>query len=304
MRFLDRLPRPLFLALLVSGAAALVEHVALPPFGVTASAEEPTPPSGYLWLDVDGKPLPFQDHDTIREAMRSAPVVSQKPIGRGVGGSIKLVLEVDEIRFHAVFRVIDRTERVATSSSRMRRTYRDSHIFEVAAYEVDQMLGIERIPPAVLRTLDGRDGSVQIWMEATAAEDVLLHEDRLDPPDVRSWRRQKRVMRVFDTLVANTDRNRGNILIDRNWRLWLIDHTRSFGESTRLLNVDRITACDRPLWTALSQIDDATIRQRLEPYLTSKQISRLLLRRVKLIKRIQKQIDKNGEDAVLFDLDP
>ncbi len=296
MRSLDGLARPLFLALLILVEAPLVETR-------TASAGEPTPPSDYLWLDIYGKPLPFQDQDTIREAMRSARVVSQEPVGRGVAGSVKLVLEYDSNRFHAVFRAIDRTEKVR-SSTRMRRTYRDSHIFEVAAYEVDQMLGIHRVPPAVRRTVDGRDGSVQIWLEATAAEDELLREDRLDPPDVRSWRRQKQVMRVFDTLVANTDRNQGNILIDRNWRLWFIDHTRTFGESTRLLYVDRITACDRQQWMALGKIDEATLRQRLHPYLTTKQIARLLLRRLKLIDHIQKLIDKNGEDAVLFDLDP
>ncbi len=299
MRSLDCLARLWFFALLVLVASAVE-------YGVTgtASAEQPIPPSGYQWLDVDGKPLPFQDRDTIREAMRSAPVVSETPIDRGVGGSIKLVLEYDETRFHAAFRMIDRAEKATLSSAGTRRTYRDSHIFEVAAYEVDQVLGIQRVPPAVRRTLDGRRGSVQIWMEGTTPEDVLLREDRLDPPDVRSWRRQKQVMRVFDALVDNTDRNRGNILIDRTWRLWFIDHTRTFGESTRLQHVDRITACDRQQWLALSKIDDATLRQRLGPYLTSRQISRLLLRRNKLIKHIQKQIDKHGEDTVLFDLDP
>ena len=285
--------------------AALV-HVFLLPFGVTwtASADESPTRSSYLWHDVDGNPLPFQDHESIREALRSAPVVSQKPIGRGVGESIKLVLEVDATRFHAVFRMIDRTQRVAASSTRARRTYRDSYIFEVAAYEVARMLGIDRVPPAVRRTLDGRDGSVQIWLEGTTPEDILLHEDRLDPPDVGSWRRQKRVMRVFDALVANTDRNQGNILIDRDWRLWFIDHTRAFAESTKLVNIDRITACDRQVWLALKDVEEAALRQRLEPYLTSKQISRLLQRRIKLVKHLQKKIDKTSEDTVLFDLEP
>ena len=35
-------------------------------------------------------------------------------------------------------------------------------------------------------------------------------------------------MRVFDELIANTDRNQGNMLIDKQWKLWLIDHTRGF----------------------------------------------------------------------------
>ncbi len=284
------------LALLVLVAASLAGT------GI-ASAGEPAP-SVYRWLDVDGRPLPFQDHDSIREALRSATIVGQESIDRGVGGSVKLVLEHEETRFHAVFRVIDRTEKGAASSTRGRVTFRDSYLFEVAAYEVDQMLGIDRVPPAVRRTVDGRAGSVQIWIEATTPEVVLRREGRLEPPDIRNWRRQKQVMWVFDALVANTDRNRGNVLIDRDWRLWFIDHTRAFDESTRLLRVERITACDRQLWMALGMIDEAAIRQRLEPYLTGKQISRWLRRRVKLVNHLQKQIDKHGEDAVLFDLNP
>ncbi len=296
MHSLDGLARLLSLALLASVAPSLAE-------ARSVSAGEPTPAPGYLWLDVDGEPLPFQDHDAIRDALRAAAVVGQQPIERGVGGAVKLVLEVDGTRFHAVFRVIDRTKVVARSV-RTRVTYRDSHLFEVAAYELDRILGLDRVPPAVRRTLDGRDGSVQIWMEGTTPEVVLVQEDGLEPPNLGSWRRQKRVMRVFDALVANTDRNQGNVLIDRDWRLWFIDHTRAFGESTRLLYTDKITACDRQLWQALGNLDEAVVRRRLEPFLTSKQISRLLLRRVKLVRHIQKQINRNGVDSVLFDVSP
>jgi len=36
------------------------------------------------------------------------------------------------------------------------------------------------------------------------------------------------VVRLFDQLIYNTDRNLGNLLIDKSWRLWMIDHTRAF----------------------------------------------------------------------------
>ena len=36
------------------------------------------------------------------------------------------------------------------------------------------------------------------------------------------------VVRLFDQLIYNTDRNLGNLLIDKDWRLWMIDHTRAF----------------------------------------------------------------------------
>ncbi len=287
--------RSLFFSVIVAGI--MLVHSA-------GSAGAPDYPTGYVFLDIDDQPLPFQDHETICEAMRTATIVSEAPTNRGVGGSLKLVLDHHGTRFHAVFRVVNETVYSSSVLKKKKLAYRDSAIFEVAAYLMDQMLGINRIPPAVPRSIEDRDGSVQIWLEGTTPEDVLLREDRLVPPDLAGWRRQKQVMRVFDSLVANTDRNQGNILIDRGWRLWFIDHTRSFGESSKLADADKITTCERRLWTALREIDEAALRRQLEPYLTEKQIARLLQRRIRLIDHIQKQIDENGENAVLFDLEP
>jgi len=55
--------------------------------------QRPAAPGGYLFLDVEGRPLPFQDHAAIREALLKATVVSREPIGRGVAGAERLVLE-------------------------------------------------------------------------------------------------------------------------------------------------------------------------------------------------------------------
>ena len=35
-------------------------------------------------------------------------------------------------------------------------------------------------------------------------------------------------LRLFDQLIANTDRNLGNLLIGNDWTIWAIDHTRAF----------------------------------------------------------------------------
>ena len=111
-------------------------------------------------------------------------------------------------------------------------------------------------------------------------------------------------MIVFDNLIANSDRNQGNLLIDRGWNIWFIDHTRAFKRSSKLIYLDKLMACERHLWKALREIDDETIRRRLEPYLESQEIKKLLIRRRTLIRRIESLIKKNGEGAVLFDLGP
>jgi hypothetical protein len=261
-------------------------------------------PTAYLYRDIDGHPLPFQDHPTIVEVLRSAPIVDQELMNRGVAGNIKLILEHRDIRIRAVLRVIDTEVREKTGSKSIILKFRDSYIYEAAAYELDMMLGIGRIPPTTLRKVGEHEGTVQIWMERVTPEDILLDEDRLHPPNVDRYRQQKAIMRVFDALIANTDRNQGNLLIDDHWNIWFIDHTRAFRETSTLVGRDQLDTCERRLWTVVSSTDRRAIRELMEPYLTNREIKKLLARRDKLIKHFQKRIDKLGEDAVLFDLLP
>lgn len=271
-----------------------------------AYAELPTGIDGYIWRDVNDDPLPLQDHPTIQEWMRSANVISRESVERGVAGVEKLGLEHEGIRFHAAFRSVDVTVRKVAPRGvgRSTKKYRDAAIFESAAYELSELLGIGRVPPVVERRIDDLNGTVQIWMEGTRPEVVLIQGNQLRPPDPVRWNQQKQIMIVFDNLICNSDRNQGNLLIDRGWNIWFIDHTRAFKRSSKLIYLDKLTGCERHLWNSLREIDDETIRKRLEPYLESKEITKLLMRRRTLVRRIQRMIDKHGEEAVLFDLRP
>ena len=106
-------------------------------------------------------------------------------------------------------------------------------------------------------------------------------------------------MRVFDNLINNLDRNQTNILIDDNWRLILIDHTRTFARDKSLPNPEQVTNCSRGLWHALRHLDEAEARRRLSPYLSSVEIDALFIRRQLLIRRIMDLINREGEENVL-----
>jgi len=271
----------------------------------SSAAEEATlSPTGYVYLDVNGTPLPFQTHAAILEALRTGTVVEQKLMTRGVAQNTKLVLDVDGVRLHAVLRTINVSEREKTTSKRIIIKYRDSWQFEIAAYELSELLGIGRVPPVVERTIDGVPGSIQIWMEGTTPEDLMVEDDRLDPPDKTFWNRQKSIMLVFDALIANSDRNQGNLLIDQNWNIWFIDQTRAFRETSVLIDKDHIKTCERSLFRALQETSDEAIRERVESYLTSGEMKKLLRRHGKLVNHIEKMIEENGLANVLYDLDP
>ena len=77
----------------------------------------------------------------------------------------------------------------------------------------------------------GQTGSLQLWVE-----NVVYMRDR-DPsnaPDTLAWNRQVYRWRVWDNLIANIDRNQGNLLLDPVWNLILIDHSRAFTNEQKM----------------------------------------------------------------------
>jgi len=263
---------------------------------------------GYRYLDVNGRALPFQSDKDIEDFLRSAQVVSLEKIPVGVTCPRKALLSREGLRVHAVFKNLDDTKHMVrdptvTGEGRLYLNWRDSYIYDVAAYHVDRLFGIDRVPPIVLRKVKGSDGSLQIWLEETITE-KMRRDKSIKPPDVARYYEQRSTMHVFDNLVANRDANLGNTLIDGNWRLWYIDCTRCFDSSTDLLYPEMVTHCERKLWKALQELNRETADKALSPYLTQREIDALLTRRDKLVEHIQARIDEWGEELVLFDQRP
>ncbi len=262
------------------------------------------PPAAHVWVGPDGQPLPFRNDEEILQFLRTAKVVSMKDIGTGITNPQKVLLEKEGIRAHAVYHSVneDKTH-AAMAGGGTEMFFRDSFIFQAAAYELSRLLDMGSVPPAVLRTLRGNDGSLQLWVENTINY-TKSRKEKLEPPDRIRWSQQIHMMRFFDALIYNTDRNTGNMLMDRNWNLWLIDHTRAFRRQVTLRSQALLIQCDRKLYEKVKTLDESQARQRLKPYLRGYEIDALLERRKKLIEHFDKLIREKGENKVLFAWDP
>jgi hypothetical protein len=255
-----------------------------------------------VWLDPEGKPLPFTSDEEVMEFLRTARVIRSEQIPLGSTRPLKVVLEKDGVRMHAIFHDVNKDkpmQRLASGTVVM--NFRDSYIFQPAAYELSRLLGLDNVPPVVLRKLRGKRGSLQAWVENTMTQKSRVN-DNITAPDTMLWNKQMWNMRVFDNLIYNTDRNQGNILIDRNWRIWLIDHTRAFRREKELRTPELVIHCDRKLWEKLKSLDEKVVRERLKKFLRSSQIKALMRRRDKLVEHLQKLIQERG-DKVLFTFD-
>ncbi len=244
-----------------------------------------------VFYDPDGEPLPFKTLEEVEDFLDTADIVWKEKLESGTNKrKRKIMLEKGGVQAHAILRTGYEVKESPGGG------FVDSCHSEVAAYELSRLLGLESVPPAVRR----KGGSIQIWVE-NATTDASRREKGAEPEDPTAFEQQVQVMGVFDNLIANTDRNPGNILIDGDGKVWFIDHTRSFAGQTELKYPDRITGCDREMWKRLQVLSDAELREAMRPYLRRYQ-NELLVRRQLVVQAIQSQIDSEGEDAVLFEL--
>ncbi len=272
--------------------------------GTMGVVEDPEVPKGddqpALWLGPDGSSLPFGSDAEIEEFLRTAEVVSSRRIREGINGVEKLLLEKDGVRSHAAFRDVRvRKTHLTLADGTYNLNFRDDCLYEVAAYRISRMLGLDNVPPAVKRSFRRRPGTLQLWVEEAMSEKTRIKQAQPVPRSA-DWTRQIQTMYLFDQLIANFDRNQGNILIDPDWKLWMIDHTRSFRLNKKPRSSAIVVQCDRRVWERLQDLDLETVQRELKGVLTGREIRALFQRRDALIQHIQSRIERLGEQSVLL----
>jgi len=166
---------------------------------------------------------------------------------------------------------------------------------EIAAYQVDRLLGLDMVPPTVERRVGSDLASVQLWVEGCKhVKDV----DQSSCPRPIDWAKQVCRQRIFDNLIANIDRNAGNLLVDGEWNLVLIDHSRAFA-ADRMPFEKEMTRVDRAFFEKLKALDEAGLMNAVRPWvLGDGPVRGILKRRDKIVALIEKLARERGEAAV------
>jgi hypothetical protein len=128
---------------------------------------------------------------------------------------------------------------------------------------------------------------------------VIKDVDQSACPKPMEWAKQVCRQKVFDNLIANIDRNAGNILVDDEWNIILIDHSRAFG-SDRMPFEKEMTRVDRAFFEKLKALDEASVMKQVRPWLMSDGQARdILKRRDRIVKEFEQAARTRGE-AVVF----
>jgi hypothetical protein len=240
-----------------------------------------------------------------REFLREAEVISARPIGKGVTGSLRLTLSDGKITHDAAFQSID--DRTSDEERRQMRkragelNFVDSYKYNIAAYEIARLLGVEdMMPVTVPRRFRGRDGSLTWWVDDVLMDEAERENSPVQPPAPLDFQRQRMKMVVFAELVGDVDRNKGNVLYTKDWRVLMIDFTRAFRLHRELRYPATLRTISRDLWQRLQKLTRDDVQRVADRYLTLEETAAMMRRHGELIEHYEKLIKLHGEGSVLY----
>lgn len=210
--------------------------------------------------------------------LRTAKVIDCQPEHRGLRYAEICDLEEKDLHLRAVFQTVDeRPGDVIEEPESVPRTYRN----EIAAFEIDRLLHFGLVPATVERTINGKTGSLQIWLESAVDEKLLETYDMMDQFDGMEdpLILAEAFMALVDVVAPHA--SVGLMLLPQERKLQVADSTKAFSTSPEP-NPDLMTPPCGPFppdlvlfWDTISRED---VDARMKGFLSSEQIDALVER--------------------------
>jgi len=217
--------------------------------------------------------------------LRTAEVVRFEDIGTGVTHPRRAYLKPETPFASLTWKVLPPGRKSG---------YYESYKSEIAAYELDKLLAMQMVPPAVERTIEGSTGAAIMWIDGTRS----VKDQGGEVPSGPQFAKPIRMMQLFDNLIGNPDRNAGNILFDAANHMILIDHSRAFVEDRKL--PFRFERVDATLWAKVKTLTRAQLSGALAKWLDESMIDAMLARRDEVAKQVDDLVKRRGAAAVII----
>jgi hypothetical protein len=261
----------------VAVGANLQAHPAPAPSSTAQVAQRAAQPARAIWV---GRESEMEAH------LRNAEITSIENIGIGVTNPKRAHLKPPQPFESLVWKMLPPSWRTG---------YWESYKSEIAAYELDKLLQLKMVPPAIERTIEGETGAAIMWLPSIKS----VQQSGGKVPTSPVWARAIRRMQLFDNFIGNPDRNGGNILIGRPGEFILIDHSRAFVTDQKLpWTFERV---DAELWRRVTAVQRSDLDRVLGPWLDGKAIDAMLERRKRITAEVDRLVAQKGRALVIIE---
>lgn len=239
----------------------------------------------------------------------SAEIVRAESLKQGVTKPWRLYLKKGDIERTGAWKNVDK---------KVRGGGRDNWRYEIAAYRLDKLIGLNAVPPAVEKPFRGKAGVLSLWVDSKYNLLEIVEQSIKIPESAQKHIEDMGyVYRLWSCLIANDDPTQENMRYTEDWRMIFIDHSRAFRSdkeyATRLVfginGIKRYQADGKPfmirrapraLFERIKGLDPAVLKQAVGPYLNDKEIQAVMIRAKLIENEIAEMVKLYGEAEVLY----
>ena len=238
---------------------------------------------------------------TIENFLLKANVIKKKTSKKGVTATIQATLSDGTLTHDAQIQTVDLSKTVFEAGAHTELNFKDTYRFNIGAYRLARLLDMDNVPMSVKRRHDGKDAAFTWWIDDVMFdEEGRMKQQPVQGPDPNRTAKQNANRLVFDELIQNRDRNQGNLVWTKDWKLWLIDHTRAFRLGKDLMKPEQLGRIDGALLARLRTLTIEAMTKSMGDVMQKDEMNAVLTRRDKLVKHFEDRIATRGEAAVLF----
>jgi hypothetical protein len=249
------------------------------------------------------QPEEIAQREAQEEFLRTAEIVRSEPIGEGVTKPWKLYLKKGDVEGKAAWK----------NPHGEMGGYLEGWQYEIAAYRLDKLIGLNMVPTAVERKFNGTPGALVLWAENRGSLlDIIENKVRIPDEALEHTEKMKWLTRAWDCLIANEDRTQQLPLPD--WQVIVFDHSGPSGRGEFVKRLmfgrDRIKKSSGAPWLfrrlprwfveKVRGLTFESIKAAVGGTLKDREIKAILARRELLLEEIAGMIKEQGEAAVIY----
>ena len=238
--------------------------------------------------------------EQMEQFLLTAEMTSDRPAGEGVTNSRRATFSDGQLTHDVHIQDIDEARAVFETPRGMELNFKDSYRFNIAGYRLAVLLGLDNVPMSVERDIEGTTCAVPWWLDDIAMDEGERSRSGETGPDPDRYAGQVHIMRVFDELIQNSDRNSGNIQWTSDWKMYLIDHTRAFRLGKELRSPDLLERVEVFLFARLRGLTEDSVKAAVGDSLTDFEVETVVARARLLVEFFDEKIAELGEGKVLY----